>query len=170
MLGKMITEITKENVKDEEICENSSIIFGNIARSLKTFGEMLTFYKEICAFSIILSLLGRHIKNNFICENLTEILKLSFLNFNRVSIKIQDETKKAIKKFLKANGIGYVNEIMNEHTGEKATIANCIAILKELSSLEGKCHKYFLSTQIILYSQISKRYSQKRLTTICLRK
>ena len=161
---KIIVAITKENISNESLCGDTSVVIKCIKDSIGIVGDVARLFTEVERFSFILTLLDRYSKNRVVCENIMFVFDMLFAYIKKGALG--SETEKEPNELIRAGGIETINKVLNEQICERGVVLNCIYIFLCLSEFEGKC---LFSFQ--LFSLYCFAYKTKQISVIyCVRK
>lgn len=127
------------NIRDEDFCENTSIIIGNIVKYLKHIHYLIKLFQDLKGLSVVYEVLKRYFMNQTICGNLVYVIKVFFSNARRKN------SFESMAQMLKDINIGLVVELINnairEHAQKAKVVFSCVATFRELSDYKGKNSK-----------------------------
>ena len=102
------------NIRDEDFCENTSIIIGNIVKYLKHIHYLIKLFQDLKGLSVVYEVLKRYFMNQTICGNLVYVIKVFFSNARRKN------SFGSMAQMLKDTNIGLVVELINNAIREHA--------------------------------------------------
>lgn len=157
-VAKTIIEVVEQNIENEDLCENASVVIKCLVNSLATVGDIKKLFLNFEKFHVILSLLRRYHMNEVICEELCEVVSRAFIVIKQMLLSMKTfenksnefeglpvtnetfviGTQKHLSDFVQLGGLETLIKVVKEQSSKRKIVLDCVCALANLSSLEGK--------------------------------
>lgn len=126
--AKLVANILKENLDNESMCLDASIIFSDMTQLVQYLEEMITVYTSI-GFELIFQVLSKYTESVKICENLLKMFDKRLY----VKLTVIEDFKKNKDKDIMLKEVETLRNVMEKHKTSRIIARGFLSFFKTFS-------------------------------------